>query len=112
MATLGEWLDMRRQDVPETLWKELDTQVDACAQRDAEALAGLRAVAESQIARLRDVSGETRGDALHLLGTDAMVTYLLELAASQGTHELDAFAGELLHMIAGHRINLDGEPAA
>jgi hypothetical protein len=112
MATLGEWLNVRRDEVPETLWKELDTQAVACARRDAEALAGLRAVTESQMAHMRTRSCEERRDALDLLSTDAMVTYLLELAASQGIDELGNFAGDVLHMVAGHRATTDDESAA
>jgi hypothetical protein len=100
MVTLGQWLADHRGGVPETLWQQLGACVAECGARDGDALEALLLVTGVQLARLRKLSGEGRGDALDLLVADACVTYALERAAAERVEDLDTFASELMTRIA------------
>jgi hypothetical protein len=97
---LVTWLEQRRDRVPETLWREIQQSLGEVPRRDASALDELSNATRLQMARMRERSCTERADALALLTTDAMVTYTLELAASDPSVDLDQFAGGLLRSLA------------
>jgi protein subunit release factor A len=112
VATLGEWLTMQRDGMPATLWHQMEARVAACGQENADAFEGLQVATEVQVQQLRTLSCTDRNDAFDLLSTDAMVTYLLELAAANGGDDLEAFAGNVLRMVVGHHAQTGGDSVA
>ncbi len=101
--SLRAWLDERAEGVPpellERIQKVIDSLGDAVAME--QSVRELSRVVGVHVDQTRHHNCVARSDALDLLTTDALVTYVLELSASLHPETLDISAANLMRLIVG-----------
>ena len=100
---LRNWLDERVGNVPAPLRDRLRTIVDTVADADTigQQVQQLETLVAAHLGHIRERQCTERRDALDLLTTDALISYVLEFTAPLGPELLDELTGRLMHLAGG-----------